>query len=122
MARLDELGRVWLGDRKKDMIKSGGYNVYPSEVEQVIYQHPAVQECAVFGMPDERWIEAVHAVVVLRPAHAGAGQAATLADILADCRAALAAHKVPKALHALAELPRTRFGKFDKAAAARQRV
>ena len=122
MARLDELGRVWLGDRKKDMIKSGGYNVYPSEVEQVIYRHPAVQECAVFGMPDERWIEAVHAVVVLRPGHAGAGQAATLADILAACRAALAAHKVPKALHALAELPRTRFGKFDKAAAARQLV
>ncbi len=65
-------------DRKKDMIISGGLNVYPSEVEQVIWGHPAVQDCAVIGVPDEQWREAVKAVVELN-----AGQSATAEDIIA---------------------------------------
>ena len=112
VARVDKEGFVHLTDRKKDMIKSGGYNVYPSEVEQVIYAHPAVLECAVLGAPDEHWIEAVHAVVVLRPDHA----ACLAEDIVAACRRELAGHKVPKAIHLVEQIPRTRFGKFDRAA------
>lgn len=114
IARVDAEGFVHLVDRKKDMIKSGGYNIYPSEIEQVIYGHPAVLECAVLGAPDERWIEAVHAVVVLRT-----GQQCTVQDIMAVCREGLAAYKVPKAVHLVAQIPRTRFGKFDRVAALR---
>jgi acyl-CoA synthetase (AMP-forming)/AMP-acid ligase II len=113
--RIDEDGFVYIVDRIKDMIKTGGLNVFPSEVEEVLYTHPAVMEAAVFGLPDPRWSEAVHAAVVLKP-----GQAATAADLQAHCRQHLAAHKAPKQVHFLSQLPRTRFGKFDKAALRQQ--
>ena len=113
--RIDEDGFVYIVDRIKDMIKTGGLNVFPSEVEEVLYTHPAVMEAAVFGLPDPRWSEAVHAAVVLKP-----GQAATAADLQAHCRQHLAAHKAPKQVHFLAQLPRTRFGKFDKTALRQQ--
>ena len=69
---IDEDGFVYIVDRKKDMIISGGFNVFPSEVEQVIWGHPAVQDCAVIGVPDEKWGEAVKAVVELKPGAAAA--------------------------------------------------
>ena len=68
---IDEDGFVYIVDRKKDMIISGGFNVFPSEVEQVLWSHPAVQDCAVIGVPDEKWGEAVKAVVELKPGAAG---------------------------------------------------
>lgn len=113
--RIDEEGFVYIVDRIKDMVKTGGLNVFPSEVEEVLYTHAAVMEAAVFGLPDPRWSEAVHAAVVLKP-----GQTASASDLQAHCRQHLAAHKAPKQVHFLAELPRTRFGKFDKALLRRQ--
>ena len=113
--RIDEQGFVYIVDRIKDMIKTGGLNVFPSEVEELLYTHPAVLEAVVFGLPDPRWSEAVHAAVVLKP-----GQSASAADLQAHCRQQLAAHKAPKQVHFVAQLPRTRFGKFDKALLSRQ--
>jgi long-chain acyl-CoA synthetase len=99
---------VFLVDRAKDMIVSGGENVYSTEVEDVLYRHPAVAEAAVFGVPDERWGEAVHAVVVPRaPVTAG--------ELLAHCRATIAGYKVPKAIDLRAEpLPKSGAGKVLK--------
>jgi acyl-CoA synthetase (AMP-forming)/AMP-acid ligase II len=106
---LDADGFVYVVDRKKDMIKSGGFNVYPKEVEEVLYRHPDVIEAAVIGLPDERWIEAVNAVVVLRTDSALSQQ-----DLIEHCRAHLTGHKVPKAVYLVSGLPRTSVGKFDK--------
>ena len=110
VVEVDADGFLYVVDRKKDMIKTGGFNVYPSEVEQVLYRHPGVLEAAVIGVPDKKWSEALTAVVVLRP-----GMAFSADDIVAYCRTDLAGHKVPKAVHFALKLPRTRFGKFDKA-------
>ena len=93
-------------DRKKDMIISGGFNVYPSEVEQVIWGHPAVQDCAVIGVPDEQWREAVKAVVELN-----AGQSATAEEIIALCKESLGSVKDPKSVDFIAQLPRSPVGK-----------
>ncbi|MES2481096.1 MAG: AMP-binding protein [Pseudomonadota bacterium] len=109
VVEVDGEGFLYVVDRKKDMIKTGGFNVYPSEVEQVLYRHPAVLEAAVIGVPDEKWSEALHAVVVVR-ADAGC----TAQDIMSFCRTGLAGHKVPKEIHFVQKLPRTHFGKFDK--------
>jgi acyl-CoA synthetase (AMP-forming)/AMP-acid ligase II len=91
-------------------VKSGGYNVYPKEVEEVIYTHPDVLEAAVFGVSDPRWIEAVHGAVVIQP-----GAALTEDVLRAYCRKELPGYKVPKVIHFERELPRTPIGKFDKA-------
>ncbi len=112
---VDREGFLYVLDRKKEMIKSGGLNVYPKEVEEVLYRHPAVLEAAVIGLPDPRWIEAVTAVVVLRPAASAESE-----DLIQHCRAHLAGYKVPKALHLAEALPRTSFGKFDKKALERR--
>jgi long-chain acyl-CoA synthetase len=99
---------VYLVDRAKDMIVSGGENVYSTEVEDVLYRHPAVLEAAVFAVPDDRWGEAVHAVVVLR-------SDATEADLVAHCRADIAGYKVPKRIELRAEpLPKSGAGKVLK--------
>lgn len=90
---LDELGFLYLVDRAKDMIVTGGENVYCTEVEDALYTHPAVLEATVFGVPDQRWGEAVHAVVVLRE-----DGAATDGELIAHCRVALASYKVPKSI------------------------
>ena len=66
MGYYDEKGFIYIVDRKKDMIITGGENVYPREVEEVLYRHPAVMEAAVIGVPDEKWVERVHAVIVLK--------------------------------------------------------
>lgn len=111
VGRTDDRGLVHIVDRSKDMVKSGGFNVYPKEVEEVLYTHPDVLEAAVVGVPDERWIEAVHAGVVLR------GESALDAEGLrAYCRARLPGYKAPKVVHLEARLPRTKVGKFDKRA------
>jgi len=105
---LDTEGYLYLVDRAKDMIVTGGENVYSTEVEDVLYRHPAVLEVAVFGVPDERWGEAVHAVVVPR------------ADVLPEelvrhCREVIAGYKVPKRIELRTEpLPKSGAGKVLK--------
>ena len=109
-AYVDEDGYLYVVDRLKDMIISGGENVYSTEVENAIHQHPAVLECCVFGVPDERWGERVHAVIVLKP-----GAAAAEEEILARCRAAIAGYKVPRSFEFRAEaLPKSGAGKVLK--------
>ncbi len=105
----DEDGYVYIVDRKKDMIISGGENVYPREVEEVLYRHPSVEEAAVIGLPDPRWIERVHAIVVLRP-----GEAATAEEIRSFCKQHLAGYKVPKSVEITASLPKNATGKILK--------
>ncbi|MFO1406626.1 MAG: AMP-binding protein [Steroidobacteraceae bacterium] len=108
---LDDEGYLFLVDRSKDMIISGGENVYSSEVEDVIYRHEAVLEAAVFGVPDERWGEAVHAVVVPRAGHEDVDPAA----IIAFCRDRIAHYKVPRGIDIRREpLPKSGPGKVLK--------
>src|SRR5690606_9349962 len=96
-----EEGFRCIQDRTRELLVSGGENVYPAEVEQVLYEHPAIAEAAVIGVPDERWGEAVKACVVLRP-----GAEATEADIVEFCRARIAGFKVPKSVDFMDALPR----------------
>jgi long-chain acyl-CoA synthetase len=108
MGYMDEEGFVFLVDRAKDMIVSGGENVYCSEVEEVLYKHPAVLEAAVFGVPDEAWGEAVHAVVVPR-------DDVTPEELVEFCREHIAGYKLPKAITLSAEeLPKSGPGKILK--------
>jgi long-chain acyl-CoA synthetase len=101
---------VYLVDRAKDMIVTGGENVYSTEVEDALYRHPAVLEAAVFGVPDERWGEAVHAVVVPRPDTAPTGE-----ELVAWCRDAIADYKAPKRVELRDEpLPKSGAGKVLK--------
>jgi long-chain acyl-CoA synthetase len=107
---LDEQGFLFLVDRVKDMIISGGENVYSAAVENVIYQFPGVHECAVIGIPDDTWGEAVHAVVVLR-----AGAEIDVAALLAHCRSHLAGYECPKTVDVRREeLPKSGAGKILK--------
>ncbi|ODQ94369.1 acyl-CoA synthetase [Mycolicibacterium holsaticum] len=110
LARMDEEGLVYIVDRKKDMIITGGENVYPREVEDVIARLPALSEVAVIGLPDDRWGEAVTAVVVPR-----AGQTLTAEDVRCLCRESLAGYKVPKRIEFADVLPRNAAGKVLKA-------
>jgi long-chain acyl-CoA synthetase len=108
--RMDELGLVYVVDRLKDMIVSGGENVYSGEVESALSRHPAVAQCAVIGAPDPRWGERVHAVIVTRP-----GAQVTADEITAHCRALIAAYKCPKSIELRAEaLPMSAAGKVLK--------
>jgi len=109
MARRDEEGFFYIVDRMKDMIITGGENVYSREVEEVLYKHPAVSEAAVVGVPDDVWGEKVTAVVVLRPS-----MSATEAEIIAVSRDNLAGFKRPKSVVFLDELPKTVSGKIIK--------
>ncbi len=99
----------YVRDRKKDMFISGGENVYPVEIEQVLYKHPAVLMCAVIGLPDARWGEVGKACVVLR-----AGQSATEAELFDLLRQHLAPYKVPKSIAFLDALPLSGMGKILK--------
>lgn len=110
LGRMDAEGFITLVDRKKDMIISGGENVYPIEVEQVLLANPAVRDAAVVGAPDDRWGERVVAVVV----HDPAVPAPTEAELIAWCRERLAHFKCPSEVHAVAELPRNATGKLVK--------
>jgi fatty-acyl-CoA synthase len=106
---MDADGYLSVVDRKKDMIKSGGENVASREVEEAIYEHPAVAEAAVFGVPDEKWIEAVSAAVVLR---AGAGL--TAEELTGFLRERLAPFKTPKRIVFVDALPKNASGKVLK--------
>lgn len=110
MATIDEAGYIYLVDRKKDMIISGGENVYSTEVENVIYTHPTIREAAVIGVPDENWGEAVKAIVTLKP-----GLALTERELIDFCAAKLADYKVPKSIEIIeGELPKSGTGKILK--------
>jgi acyl-CoA synthetase (AMP-forming)/AMP-acid ligase II len=91
------------------MIISGGFNLYPSEIEQVIWSHPSVQDCAVIGVPDEKWGEAVKAVVELKT-----GESVSPDEIMAFCRERLGGMKTPKTVEVWAQLPRSAVGKVLK--------
>lgn len=109
LGRLDEDGYLYIEDRKKDMIVSGGENIASPEVERVLYEHPDIVEAAVIGHADDRWGEVPHAFVVVR-----AGSALTPADVAEFCRARLAKFKVPAYTTIVDELPRTASGKVVK--------
>ncbi|MDX2237194.1 MAG: fatty acid--CoA ligase [Hyphomonadaceae bacterium] len=104
---MDEDGYLYVHDRVKDMIISGGENIYPAEVESAIYGHPAVADVAVIGVPDDKWGEAVKAMVVLR-----AGASATPAEIIAYARERIAGYKCPKSVDFIPALPRNPSGKI----------
>ncbi len=108
-ARCDEDGFYYIVDRWKDMYISGGENVYPSEVENVLYEIDAIAEVAVVGVPDERWVEVGRAFVMLKPGHQLSEQA-----VVDHCRANLARYKVPKSVVFIDELPRNATGKILK--------
>jgi len=108
--RMDEIGLVYVVDRLKDMIVTGGENVYSGEVESALARHPAVAQCAVIGVPDERWGERVHAVIVPRPGALVAGD-----EIMDHCRALIAGYKCPKTIELRTEpLPLSAAGKVLK--------
>lgn len=106
---LDEDNFLFIVDRAKDMIITGGFNVYSAEVEQALMTHPAVQDAAVFGLPDEKWGERVCAAVQLR-----AGQATDAAAIIAHVKAMIGSVKTPKTVEICVDLPRSKVGKVLK--------
>jgi long-chain acyl-CoA synthetase len=110
LASMDEEGYVYIVDRKKDMIITGGENVFSTEVENALYTHPAVLEAAVVGVPDATWGEAIKAIIVLKP-----GSQATAEDIMAHCRAHIAHFKVPRSVDFYeGALPKSGSGKILK--------
>jgi acyl-CoA synthetase (AMP-forming)/AMP-acid ligase II len=109
LARVDAEGYIFIVDRKKEMLVSGGFNIYPSEVESVLAQHPAVYEVCVVGVPDERWGEAVKAVVVLRD-----GSQASGGEIMDYCRGRLADFKRPRSVDFVPQLPKNSNGKLSR--------
>ena len=109
MGFYDEKGFIYIADRKKDMIVTGGENVYPKEVEEVLYRHPAVMEVAIIGIPDDYWVERVQAVVVLKE-----GQQATAGEIIDFCKEHIAHYKAPKGVDFVESLPKSPQGKILK--------
>jgi acyl-CoA synthetase (AMP-forming)/AMP-acid ligase II len=105
----DEKGYVYIVDRKRDMIISGGENVYSREVENILSQHPAVAECAVIGVPDPYWVEHVHGVVVLKK-----GATLTPEELIAFCKQRLAGYKAVKSVEIVDVLPKNSTGKILK--------
>ncbi|WP_424991583.1 class I adenylate-forming enzyme family protein [Nocardia nova] len=106
VGRLDN-GYLYIVDRKRDLIVSGGFNVFPSEVEAAVAAVPGVQEVAVVGVPDPKWGETVLAVVVAEP-----GSTVTGTDVMDGCRAAIAGYKLPRRVEFVEELPKTSSGKL----------
>ncbi|MBN7796893.1 class I adenylate-forming enzyme family protein [Parahaliea mediterranea] len=111
VAVFDEQGLLHIRDRTSDMIITGGYNVYPREVEDVLMSHPAVAECAVVGVEDARWVEAVTAAVTLRP-----GQTASPGDLIAHVAARVASYKKPRQVVFVDAVPKTTVGKINRKA------
>jgi long-chain acyl-CoA synthetase len=109
LARVDEDGYFFIVDRVKDMIIRGGFNVYPREIEEVLYAHPAVAEAAVIGVYDLALGEEVKAVVAFKP-----GQSASEQDLIAYCKERLAAYKYPRSVEIRDTLPKTATGKILK--------
>jgi acyl-CoA synthetase (AMP-forming)/AMP-acid ligase II len=106
---LDERGYLYVVDRLKDMIITGGENVYSAEVENAVASHPAVAQCAVIGVPDSDWGERVHAVVVVRP-----GAALTHEELRAHVKSLIAGYKAPRSLEIADKLPLSGTGKVLK--------
>jgi len=106
IATRDEEGHFFVVDRRKDLILTGGFNVYPAEIERVVAAHPAVAMVAVGSVPDETYGELARAYVVLRP-----GATATEAEIIDHCRPHLAAYKRPRSVRFVPDLPKTSTGK-----------
>ena len=109
LATVDEGEYIYIIDRKKDMIISGGENIYPKEIEEVIYTHPSVSEVAVLGVPEKEWGEAVKALIILKE-----GKSATEREIIELCKKNLAGYKKPKSVDFVQNLPRTPSGKILK--------
>lgn len=109
MAYMDEEGFIFICDRKGDMIISGGVNIYPAEIEDVLYRNEKIADAGVFGVPDEEWGERVHAAVQLKP-----GQSATPEELMVFCRKHLAGYKVPREFSFHDEFPRDNAGKLLK--------
>lgn len=109
LAKMDEDGYIYIVDRKKELIISGGFNIYPREVEQVIEGHPGVQEVAVIGIPDPTWGEAVKALVVLKP-----GAQITEGEIIELCKAKISSYKKPQSVEFVSDLPKNFQGKIMK--------
>ncbi|UCD57383.1 MAG: AMP-binding protein [Candidatus Hydrogenedentota bacterium] len=109
MARCDEEGYYYIVDRAQDMIISGGTNIYPAEIEEVLHSNPNVQEAAVIGVPDEKWGESVKAIVVLKP-----GQTVSEQEIIEYCKERMASHKKPRSVDFVDDLPRNPSGKVLK--------
>ena len=109
LGRFDDEGYLWLEGRVKEVIKTGGFTVIPTEIEGALMAHPEVTDAAVVGVPDEEWGEAVHAFVILAP------QASVVAtELLAFCQERLARYKRPKVIHLVTDLPRTGIGKIAR--------
>ena len=109
IGRFDEDGYLYIVDRKKDMVISGGENIYSREVEQALVKHPSVLEAAIIGVPDPRWGEAVRAVIVLRE-----GARASEQELVEHCRSLIASYKKPRSIVFVRELPKLNSGKVDK--------
>jgi fatty-acyl-CoA synthase len=109
LVRMDKEGYIYIVDRKKDMIISGGENIYSAEIEQVICRHPKVQECAVIGVHDKDWGEAVKAIVVPK-----FGEQLTEKEVIDFCKQYLASYKKPKSVDFMDALPRNAMGKVLK--------
>jgi fatty-acyl-CoA synthase len=114
IARIDADGFFFIVDRKKDMFISGGENVYPVEIERALYEHPAVKQCAVIGIPDEKWGQVGRAFVVLHSQPTTSVPAPSEDELLAFLRGKLARYKVPKSVRILTELPLSPAGKILK--------
>ena len=113
MGYLDEEGYLFVVDRRKDMIISGGENIYTKEVEDALQTHPAVLECAVIGIPDERWGEAVHAIVVLKKGYKK-GVNVTAEELIDHVKDQIARYKAPKSITFKRTLPKSAQGKILK--------
>jgi long-chain acyl-CoA synthetase len=109
MGYLDEDGHLYIVERKKDLIIRGGFNIYPKDIEEVLYKHPAVAEAAVVGMPDELMGEEVVAYVSLKP-----DGRANAEELIAHCRSHLAKYKCPRKIEFLDSLPKNPIGKVQK--------
>jgi long-chain acyl-CoA synthetase len=108
-ARVDSDGFITVVDRIKDMIVTGGENVFSIEVENAVAAHAAVSQCAVIGIPDPKWGESVHAIVVLRP-----NMSATEAELIDHCRPLIANYKCPRSIEFRSEMPMSAAGKIVK--------
>ena len=109
IGKMDEGGYFYILDRTKDMLISGGLNVYPREIEEVLLRHPAISEAAVVGVPSDQWGETPHAFIVTAP-----GQTITAEEVIAFAADNLAGFKKPRSVEFLTELPKTPIGKIDK--------
>ena len=106
---MDKHGFMYLLDRKKDVIITGGENVYSSEVEAVLYQHENISECAVVGVPDDKYGEALFAAIVVRP-----GAVLTQEAVIEHCRGRIGGYKIPRRMVFVQELPKSAMGKILK--------